>query len=462
MWSMKIKNLKLLFLVVFVMSFVKIDLANALIIDPQVIATAIAASGATGDTLLKTVAVFNALKAKNIYIYVPTFTRNLYVGVQDGRDIVVLKKLLNLDPATTITSSSYNTVYTATSTQRYDVETKAAVIKFQEKYASEILAPLNLTRGTGFVGSSTRVKLNKMDYDYDMALLGAGKLTSAVDKNGKTVNVGMVRNSSGQISYSYIDSTTGLATYRTVDPISGVSTSQNTSSTANSPVYRGNTGQARAPSVIIPSDLSNTTDVNSYIDNLKNQYLYGQSDSSNYLGGQTTDDSGFKVVLSPGVAGGGSSSLNNSAVSTGLNDYNNLSVPGGNNSNITTTYDPTATTDTGSMSLGSTTFTSIVSNNSSNFGGGTINDYYFNGKISKIAPCKNTSDSYVEISSNTYGSDGGNKFVSANMSKVAIGTEVFGTASIGYAICTTCATITGPGCFLTGRKVTGMYSSTPK
>ena len=39
--------------------------------------------------------------------------------------------------------------------------TREAVISYQEKYAPEILEPLGLNKGTGFVGSSTRLHLEK-------------------------------------------------------------------------------------------------------------------------------------------------------------------------------------------------------------------------------------------------------------------------------------------------------------
>jgi hypothetical protein len=97
----------------------------------------------------------NALKNQNATA--PSCTQlqhNLYFGVSYQSDVRCLQQFLKLQGPDIYPSGLV--------TGNFGLLTKAAVLRFQNKYKAEVLAPLGLSQGTGFVGALTRLKINQL------------------------------------------------------------------------------------------------------------------------------------------------------------------------------------------------------------------------------------------------------------------------------------------------------------
>lgn len=81
----------------------------------------------------------------------PKLKNNLYYGIRNNQEVRCLQEFLKKQgvyPEGLVTGNFLSL-------------TRQAIIRFQEKYADEILTPLGLQKGTGYVGSATRSKINQ-------------------------------------------------------------------------------------------------------------------------------------------------------------------------------------------------------------------------------------------------------------------------------------------------------------
>jgi len=104
--------------------------------------------------IAETQAKINAILIERGQISCQRFEKDLFFGIRNDFEVRCLQEFLKTQGSEIYPEGLV--------TGNFLSLTKLAVIRFQERYAAEILAPLGLQKGTGYVGQMTRTKLNEL------------------------------------------------------------------------------------------------------------------------------------------------------------------------------------------------------------------------------------------------------------------------------------------------------------
>ena len=129
------------------------------------------------------------------------FARNLKLGMS-GDDVKALQVFLNQSDATRVATDGPGS--SGSETAYFGTKTFQAAVAFQELYVQDVLAPVGLVHGSGFVGTLTRGKILTLCAQSPVAP-ATSQATSIIPVSGKlALRLGQLATTSEVVSATYL------------------------------------------------------------------------------------------------------------------------------------------------------------------------------------------------------------------------------------------------------------------